>query len=107
MRVFFGAELVERGPQLPIQPISFGFVAEDGRTLYVINEECLSNVLRHPWLSVNVVPSLPIRQDVAGPNSISEWDRDHQEYANVVSMDTMVQYIHSFLTMTPDLELWA
>jgi hypothetical protein len=107
MRVFYDWEFVERGPLLPIQPIAGGFVAEDGRELYVINEECLSNVLRDPWLSVNVKPGLPIRQDVTGPNSISEWDRDHPEYANVVPMDTLVQYVHGFLTATPSLELWA
>lgn len=108
MRVFLDLEFIERGPMLPLQPISIGLVAQDGAEMYLINEECLSNAIRHPWISINVVPSLPIRQDIPGHNSISEWDRDHPEYQHVVSLDTFAQAVHTFLERTgPDLELWT
>lgn len=112
MRVFYDAELIERGSQLPLQPISFGFVAEDGSELYVINEECLSGVLRHAWLSVNVRPSLPIKEGAsvhgsAGFVSTVEWDAADPEYANVLGLDALVQQVHSYLSKIPDLELWA
>jgi hypothetical protein len=107
MRVVFAANVVERGPQLPIQPVSFGFVAEDGRELYVINEECLSNVVRNPWASMNLLPSLPINVDIAGPNGIHEWDRSHDEYPHVFTFDAMARYVSALLTSTPDLELWS
>lgn len=108
MRVFFDAEFVERGPQLPIQPISFGFVRDDGAELYVINEESLSNVVRHPWLSLNVAPSLPITNDQrSDAQFITQWDPDHEDYAHVYALDFLVRRVHDFLTSTPDLELWA
>lgn len=107
MRVFYDAEFNERGRELPIQLVSIGFVAEDGRELYLINEECLSSVLRSPWLLLNVVPSLPIRNDISGPNFIAEWDREHPDYPHVRSMEAIGQYMQAFLTSTPDLELWA
>lgn len=108
MRVFFDSEFIENGPKIPLQPISFGFVADDGRELYVINEECLSGVVRHPWLSVNVRPSLPIsiEQETFG-GSITQWDPLHPEYEHVLSMDALVSQVLAFLTGTPDLELWA
>ena len=104
MKIFYDSEFVERGPQLPIQPVSFGFVREDGAELYVINEECLSNVMKHPWLAVNVRPSLPIREDGA---YIYEWDRSHPEYPYVMALDAIVQRIYRFLTEVPNIELWA
>lgn len=108
MRVFYDVEFVERGPQLPIQPISLGFVAEDDRELYVINEECLSNVLRHPWLSINVAPSLPILNDQrSDAHFVTSWDPEHSEYKHVYALDFLVQEVYKFLIEVPDLELWA
>lgn len=109
MKIFYDSEFVERGPALPIQPISFGFVAEDGSELYVINEESLSNLMRHPWLSVNVRPSLPIVDDQRGPGHfITQWDPSHPEYDNVLSLDTLVSTVHRFLTKFDEpIELWA
>lgn len=108
MRVFYDAEFVENGPRLPLQPISFGFVAEDGQELYVINEECLTNVMRHAWLSVNVAPSLPIKNDQRMDSGfITQWDPDHEDYRNVFSLDFLVQQVHKFLTSFDHLELWA
>lgn len=107
MRVFYDAEFVERGPQLPIQPVSFGFVAEDGRELYVINQECLTAVNRHPWCSVNLLPSLPVERIGDSASFIADWDRRHPEFPHVVPLDTLVRIVHGFLSATPDLELWA
>lgn len=107
MLIFYDTEFVERGPDIPIMPVSFGFVAEDGRELYLINEGCLSTVLRHPWLSLNVAPSLPIRADIGGPNFIAEWDREHPEYPHVVSLEVIRQAVQHFISKTPNPQLWA
>jgi len=104
MRIFYDFELCERGPELPIQPISVGLVREDGRELYLINEACLPNVMRHPWLSVNVRPSLPIRED--GP-FIYEWDAAHPEYPHVVNIDVIADLVGKFITEVSDVELWG
>jgi hypothetical protein len=95
MRVFYDCEFVERGRELPIQLVSIGMVREDGHEMYVINQECLSNVVRHPWLSINVVPELPIRFD---DPYIFEWDKDHEDYPNVMAMDAIAQAVLDFLT---------
>jgi hypothetical protein len=95
MRVFCGCNFVERGRELPIQLVSIGMVREDGHEMYLINEECLSNVVRHPWLSVNVVPELPIAFD---DPYIFQWNKDHEDYANVMAMDAIPLAIHDFLT---------
>ncbi len=81
-----------------------GLIREDGQELYVINEECLSGVMRHPWMSVNVVPYLPIRSD---DNFILEWDQKHPEYQYVLGMDRLALEVRKFLTEVSDVELWA
>ena len=107
MRVFYDCEFVERGRELPIQLVSIGMVREDGHEMYLINEECLSNVVKHPWLSVNVVPELPIAFD---DPYIFQWSKDHEDYPNVMAMDAIPLAIHDFLTVGLELdpaELWA
>lgn len=107
MRVFYDCKFVERGRELPIQLVSIGMVREDGHEMYVINEECLSNVVKHPWLSVNVVPELPIAFD--GPY-IFQWDKEHEDYPNVMAMDALQLVVFDFLTKGLELgpaELWA
>lgn len=112
MRIFFDAKVVERGPQLPIQPVSFGFVTEDGQERYVINEECLTNVLRDPWSSVNVRPSLPIFDDqhTAG-GFITSWDSKHEEYEHVLSLEHLTTVVREFLLAIDQqesgIELWS
>jgi hypothetical protein len=104
MRIFYDCEFVERGRDLPIQLVSIGLVREDGRELYRINPECLSNVSKHPWLSVNVAPYLPIK---ASPG-ILEWDESHPEYQYVsMSLDNLITDVLAFIQDTPDVQLWA
>lgn len=104
MDIYYDCEFIERGRELPIQLVSIGLVREDGAEMYAINEECLSNVMKHPWMSVNVRPGLPVRED--GPY-IYEWDRVHPEYPYVMALDAVTQQVHKFLTSTPDVKLWA
>lgn len=103
-KVFYDTEFVERGPQLPIQLISIGMVREDGNTLYLINADCLSNMARHPWLSVNVMPHLPAKGAV---NEILEWDREHPDFDRVMTFDAIGPLVLDFLRATDDLELWG
>lgn len=104
MKIFYDTEMVERGRDIPIQLVSIGMVREDGQELYLINEECLSNVARHPWLSVNVWPYLPARADDGG---IFEWDKDHEDYDRVMALDRLAERVREFITEVEDPELWA
>lgn len=79
-------------------------IREDGTELYRINPESLSNVSKHPWLSVNVGPYLPIK---ASPG-ILEWDEQHPEYQYVsMSLDNLITDVLAFIQGTPNVELWA
>jgi hypothetical protein len=104
MRIFCNWEFVERGSQLPLQPVSVGMIREDGVELYAINEESLSNVAKHPWLSVNVGPYLPMMSPNVG---IIAWDEKHPEYQYVCSLDQLTGQVRKFITETPSAELWA
>jgi hypothetical protein len=104
LKTFYDCELVERGRDLPIQLVSIGLIREDGTELYRINPESLSNVAKHPWLSVSVGPYLPIK---ASPG-VLEWDETHDEYQHVsMSLDNLIDDVRTFLQATPSLELWA
>lgn len=57
MKFFFDTEFIERGPQYPIELISIGVVAEDGREYYAISTE-FNPAHASPWVVVNVLSHL-------------------------------------------------
>lgn len=61
MNYFFDCEFNDQGPKRPIELISIGIVAEDGRELYLENCEVDLEKLS-PWLKQNVVPHLDGRR---------------------------------------------
>lgn len=103
MKIFYDTEFIERGPSLPIELISVGMVREDGETLYLINADVsISQIARHPWLALNVWPTLPL----ANPNdNILTWDETHEDYPRVVGLDTLAAKVLEFVGDEP--ELWA
>lgn len=105
MKIFMDLEFVERGRDLPMQIISIGMVREDGLEFYRINPECLSNVAKHPWLSVNVAPYLPMHSPNTG---IIAWDEAHEEYQYVArSLDELIADVLAFIRDTTNAELWS
>ena len=57
MRYFLDTEFYERGHHFPIELISLGLVAEDGREFYIENLDANLSML-NDWLKQNVVPYL-------------------------------------------------
>jgi hypothetical protein len=57
MRYFFDTEFIERGPHQPIDLISIGIVAEDGREYYAVSNEFHAEGADE-WFSQNVFPYL-------------------------------------------------
>lgn len=105
MKIFIDLEFVERGRDLPMQIISIGMIRDDGLEFYRINPECLSNVAKHPWLSVNVAPYLPMHSPSPG---IIAWDEAHEEYKYVArSLDELIAETLVFVRDTPNVELWS
>lgn len=63
MKIFYDLEFLEDGRH--IDPISLGMVAEDGRELYMINDQVAEGplyerIVRNHWLMKYVVPYLPL-----------------------------------------------
>ena len=104
MRIFYDTEFIERGPDIPLKLVSIGMVRDDGESIYLINSECLSDVARHPWLSINVWPHLPASAPNAG---ILEWDKGHRDYSAVMARDDIGKWVRDFVTEVEDPELWA
>lgn len=68
MRYFFDTEFIERGAEYPIDLISIGIVAEDGREVYLEREQMdLSNA--NDWVKENVIPHLEHTKH--GPHSFA------------------------------------
>ena len=111
MDFFIDTEFIERGRDIPLQLVSIGIVSEDGYSLYAVNQDCLTNVVRHPWLSINVVPMLPIKDDShGGPTMIVSWDAEHPDYGAVAPLDTIAAFVYDFLTKhagDTGIKLWA
>jgi hypothetical protein len=62
MRFFYDTEFLERGPEHPLELITLGVVAEDGRELYLANAD-FDPEHATPWLREHVLPHLPPRSD--------------------------------------------
>lgn len=113
MRVYYDTEFLERGYQYPVELISVGLVADDGRELYLINGDMeLPAIARHTWLMDHVVPHLPLL--VPTDPEISEfvgglmWDFDHPEFdAHVFNRRGIREKLAEFFDNTPRLELWS
>jgi hypothetical protein len=57
MKYFLDTEFIERGSYYPLELLSVGIVAEDDRTLYIVNNEAdLSHA--NAWVRQNVLPHL-------------------------------------------------
>lgn len=55
MRYFLDTEFIENGPGRPIELISIGFVAEDGRTYYAVSNQWTA---ADGWVAEHVLPKL-------------------------------------------------
>lgn len=101
MKIFHSVKYLERGPELPIKPISVGMVRDDGEELYVINMDMqLSVVVNSLQIQLNVLPYLPIRvtgQASSIMNSVIEWDGEHEDIHRVVAADQMASLVKNFI----------
>lgn len=113
MKIFYDLEFLERGPELPIRPVSIGLVRDDGEELYLINRDMpLSLVANSPFLQLNVLPHLPIKMNF-GAGAIVEWDGEHDDIHLVHPIDVIADRVKEFILEGYDVEeygkpqLWA
>jgi hypothetical protein len=122
MKIFYDTEFIEDGRTIDL--ISIGMVAEDGRELYLVNDEIdddpLSERIRgHNWLMENVIPHLPLktrhdgRPSVDMPGSPNVFPRKLGHFGLDLSDNRIVprrfirNSVRDFIQATPDAELWA
>lgn len=107
MRVYYDTEFLESGPTKPIEFISIGLVAEDGRELYLVNREAPWRQIKHnEWLMENVIPQLPQPHGDWRNHMPKSWLID-LTHPSVRTRAAIAPAVSAFLTATPDLELWA
>ncbi len=107
MKVFYDTEFLEDGSTQPIELISIGMVAEDGRELYLVNRDApWRRIRKNEWLMANVVPRLPQPHGDWILHMPKAWPCDFHDPA-VRRRPYIAEAVATFLTATPDLELWA
>lgn len=96
MKYFIDTEFSERGPKHPIELISIGIVAEDGREFYGVNRDFNP---RHAnrWVKDNVLPFLHGKPTASFPYQGKEWARQ----------DEILGRIQSFIGDDPSPEFWG
>jgi hypothetical protein len=109
-RYFYDTEFIEDGRTIDL--ISIGIVADDGRELYLVNEDApWQRIRRHEWLMANVVPELPQPHGDWRNHMPKSWLIDFYNAA-VKPRAVITEQVERFLlgddleTYT-DLELWA
>jgi hypothetical protein len=113
VKVYYDTEFLEDGRTIEL--ISIGMVAEDGRELYLVNEEIESDPLysrigRQSWLMQNVIPHLPLRErDPIEQPRAQYAGRFHLDAKDnrVVSRRYIRNAVREFVLGTPEPELWA
>lgn len=87
MRYYLDTEFYEDGKTIDL--ISLALVCEDGRELYLVNQEAQLHLVSD-WVRANVLPQLP-------PYGDKRW----------VTRTNIREQIVSFITGRPDPEFWA
>jgi hypothetical protein len=122
VRIFYDTEFLEDGKTIEL--ISIGMVAEDGRELYLVNDEINDDPLKerirgHNWLMENVIPHLPLKTRYDGkpnidmPGSPNVYPRKLGHFGLDLSDNRIVprrfirNSVRNFILGTPDPELWA
>lgn len=106
MNIFYDCQIIDRGRDIPLRLVSVGMVRDsDDQGLYLINADSLSDVVRDPWASMNILPHLPVQMDSP---QIFQWDKDHGDYPFVVSPDYLANLALTFIRETPGpVALWS
>lgn len=92
MKYALDTEFWERGHRYPIELISIGIKAEDGRGLYLINQEFdWKRVPKDDWLVKNVKPNLILPGQVSG----------------IATYPQMKQALLKFVGADPTPEFWG
>jgi hypothetical protein len=117
--IFYDTEFVEDGHTIDL--VSIGMVREN-EELYAIvaDDQLIDRVARNPWLTMNVLPHLPVivsrdlhrtvtdeRGTTFSPVKHWEWDQKNPDFANVLPRKAIADLVRRFICSAPKPELWA
>lgn len=108
MKYFIDTEFSERGPRYPIELISIGIVAEDGREFYAINSAWygfMAHRRASKWVRDNVLSLLPRGEDMnmtCGGSPRMSWEGSRR-----MSVSEMKDDILDFIGDDPSPEFWG
>lgn len=120
--IFYDTEFVDDG--VTIDLVSIGMVSlppHSGELYYIVaDDRVIDRVVRHSWLSQNVLPHLPIkvaydhtRQTMTSagrthtPIKHWEWDLAHPDFAFVVPRSVIRDEVRRFILARSNPQLWA
>lgn len=95
MKYFVDTEFSERGPKYPIELISIGIVAEDGREFYAINSAWygfLAHRRASKWVHDNVLSHLPTGADMnmsSGGSPRMAWEGTRRMPISQISVEIL------------------
>lgn len=101
MKYFIDTEFSERGPKHPIELISIGIVAEDGREFYGVNAE-FNKRHANAWVTQHVIPLLPMERP--GYHDSPRLQREARAW---MTRGKMVKRILEFIGDDPSAEFWG
>ncbi|MFI6495935.1 hypothetical protein [Nonomuraea typhae] len=103
-RIWYDTEFYEDGSTINL--ISIGMVAEDGRELYLINQDLRwTGFTDNDFLRDEVAPHLPITPYRLGSGFI--WDTGHPDFTRVMPKCDIAREVEHFILSTPRPSLWA
>lgn len=117
--IFYDTEFVENG--VTIDLVSIGMVAERNELYAIVaDDQLIQRVAEHPWLTMNVLPHLPVKvvrnldsiyHDHDGnrwhPVKYWEWDEAHPDFACVLPRKAIAAQVRSFILEHASPRLWA
>lgn len=106
MRVYYDTEFIEDGRTIDL--VSIGMVADDGRELYAVSSEFDQHaLLANSWLAEHVWPALPTTEPHRHRDGLPPHGRLDLDDPAVRTRAQIARAVHSFLTATRDVQLWA
>lgn len=99
MRYYIDTEFSERGPKYPIELISLGIVAQDGRLFYAMSNEFDADECNN-WVRENVFPQLHLSPDV-----LAQAGNGNPHCG--VPLRYLASLVREFIRKDPTPEFWA
>src|SRR5690349_5632203 len=96
MRIYFDTEFIDTGDRIHL--LSIGMVREDGKEYYAVNQNLnlMFEASYDPWLTKNVLSSLPVVIDRSDSLLPVNWDIHHSDYTAIKQKSQIAKEVAEF-----------